>query len=292
MSKTTKPKHLLVQTNQGVGIIWLNRPELRNAFNDDMIAELTGALKALEADAAIRAVVLAGAGPAFCAGADLNWMKRMSGYSFAQNHADAMGMAGMLNTLYTLKKPTVARVHGACFAGGVGLVAACDIAIAAYEAEFCLSEVKLGLIPATISPYVLRAMGERAARRYFLSAERFPAAEAYRIGLVNDIAPANELDARIDELLEQLLSCGPEAQALSKDLIRAIAGGAITPDMISDTASRIAAARASAEGREGVAAFLEKRKPVWGGGKTAAGKAARKAAPKKSAAKPGARKKR
>jgi len=248
-------KHLLIQINHGVGILWLNRPELRNAFNDDMIAELTTALKALEADAAIRAVVLAGA--------DLNWMKRMSGYSFAQNHADAMGMATMLHTLYTLKKPTIARVHGAAFAGGVGLVAACDMAVAAYEAEFCLSEVKLGLIPATISPYVVRAMGERASRRYFLSAERFTAAEAYRVGLLSDIAPAAELDGRINELLEQLLLGGPGAQALSKDLIRAVAGTPLTADLVSDTASRIATARASVEGKEGVTAFLEKRAPAW-----------------------------
>jgi methylglutaconyl-CoA hydratase len=190
-------------------------------------------------------------------------MKRMSGYSFAQNHADAMGMANMLNTLYALKKPTIARVHGAAFAGGVGLVAACDIAFAAYEAEFCLSEVKLGLIPATISPYVIRAMGERTARRYFLSAERFAAAEAYRTGLISDIAPADELDDRIDDLLEQLLLAGPGAQALSKDLVRAVAGQSISADLISDTASRIATARASTEGREGIAAFLEKRKPAW-----------------------------
>ena len=263
MSKAAKFKHLLIQINQGVGLIWLNRPDLRNAFNDNMIAELTAALKTLEADTAVRAVVLAGTGPAFCAGADLNWMKRMSGYSVAQNHADAMGMASMLNTLYMLKKPTIARVHGAAFAGGVGLIAACDIAVAAYEAEFCLSEAKLGLIPATISPYVIRAMGERASHRYFLSAERFTAAEAYRIGLVSDITPLAELDERINALLEQLLLCGPSAQALSKDLIRAVAGSAINAGMISDTASRIATARASAEGREGVAAFLEKRKPVF-----------------------------
>ena len=277
MSK--KFKHLLVQINHGVGILWLNRPELRNAFNDDMIAELTTALKALEADAAIRAVVLAGAGPAFCAGADLNWMKRMSGYSFAQNHADAMGMATMLHTLYTLKKPTIARVHGAAFAGGVGLVAACDMAVAAYEAEFCLSEVKLGLIPATISPYVVRAMGERASRRYFLSAERFTAAEAYPVGLLSDIAPAAELDGRINELLEQLLLGGPGAQALSKDLIRAVAGTLLTADLVSDTASRIATACASAEGKEGVTAFLEKRAPAWinPAKPAAAGKPAKKA---------------
>ena len=287
MSKAAKFKHLLIQINQGVGLIWLNRPDLRNAFNDNMIAELTAALKTLEADTAVRAVVLAGTGPAFCAGADLNWMKRMSGYSVAQNHADAMGMAGMLNTLYMLKKPTIARVHGAAFAGGVGLIAACDIAVAAYEAEFCLSEAKLGLIPATISPYVIRAMGERASRRYFLSAEHFTAAEAYRIGLVSDITPLAELDERINALLEQLLLCGPNAQALSKDLIHAVAGNAINAGMISDTASRIATARASAEGREGVAAFLEKRKPVWN--KPAA--TAKKSAAKKVAAKPVKRKK-
>ena len=287
MSKAAKFKHLLIQINQGVGLIWLNRPDLRNAFNDNMIAELTAALKTLEADTAVRAVVLAGTGPAFCAGADLNWMKRMSGYSFAQNHADAMGMASMLNTLYMLKKPTIARVHGAAFAGGVGLIAACDIAVAAYEAEFCLSEAKLGLIPATISPYVIRAMGERASRRYFLSAEHFTAAEAYRIGLVSDITPLAELDERINALLEQLLLCGPNAQALSKDLIHAVAGNAINAGMISDTASRIATARASAEGREGVAAFLEKRTPVWN--KPAA--AAKKSAAKKVAAKPAKRKK-
>ena len=282
MSKAAKFKHLLIQINQGVGLIWLNRPDLRNAFNDDMIAELTAALKTLEADTAVRAVVLAGTGPAFCAGADLNWMKRMSGYSFAQNHADATGMASMLNTLYMLKKPTIARVHGAAFAGGVGLIAACDIAVAAYEAEFCLSEAKLGLIPATIGPYVIRAMGERASRRYFLSAERFTAAEAYRIGLVSDITPLAELDERINALLEQLLLCGPNAQALSKDLIHAVAGSAINAGMISDTASRIATARASAEGREGVAAFLEKRKPAA---------TAKKSAAKKVAAKPVKRKK-
>ncbi len=263
MSKSPKYKHLLVQDTQGVGIIWLNRPDLRNAFNDEMIAELTAALQALEADKAIRAVVLAGAGAAFCAGADLNWMKRMAGYSVAQNRADAMGMATMLNTLYCLKKPTIARVHGAAFAGGVGLVAACDIAVAAYEAEFCLSEVKLGLIPATISPYVIRAMGERASRRYFLSAERFTAAEAYRIGLVSEIAPLADLDGRINELLEQLLLGGPNAQSLSKELIRAVAGGSIDTAMISDTAGRIAAARASAEGKDGIASFLEKRAPAW-----------------------------
>jgi methylglutaconyl-CoA hydratase len=272
MNETLTMKHLQLNVAHLVATVTLNRPDVRNAFNDDLIAELTAALKAAEADKDVRAVVLAGTGAAFCAGADLNWMKRMAGYSVAQNRADAMGMATMLNTLYCLKKPTIARVHGAAFAGGVGLVAACDIAVSAYEAEFCLSEVKLGLIPATISPYVLRAMGERASRRYFLSAERFTAAEAYRIGLVSELAPLAELDSRINELLEQLLLGGPNAQSLSKDLIRAVAGGAIDTAMISDTASRIAAARASAEGRDGIASFLEKRTPAWAAPGTSAKK--------------------
>ena len=165
----------------------MNRPEVRNAFNETMIAELTQAFRAADADQDVRAVVLAGRGPAFCAGADLNWMKKMSGYSLEENHADAMGLAAMLNTIYMMKKPTVARVHGPAFAGGMGLVAACDIAVAAEEAEFCLSEVKLGLTASTISPYVVAAMGERQARRYFLTAERFSAAEALRIGLVHQL---------------------------------------------------------------------------------------------------------
>ncbi|HMA06752.1 MAG TPA: enoyl-CoA hydratase/isomerase family protein, partial [Ramlibacter sp.] len=225
--------------------------------------ELTQAFRAADADQAVRAVVLAGHGPAFCAGADLNWMKKMSGYSLEENRTDAMGLATMLNTIYMMRKPTVARVHGPAFAGGMGLVAACDIALAAEEAEFCLSEVKLGLTAATISPYVVAAMGERCARRYFLSAERFSAAEALRIGLVHELVPMAQLDTRVDALLGHLLLASPAAIAASKELIRRVSRGAIDQDMIADTAARIADARASADGKEGVRSFLEKRKPSW-----------------------------
>ena len=258
-----KHETLEVTVRNGVSTIRMNRPEVRNAFNEIMIAELTQAFQAADADPAVRAVVLAGHGPAFCAGADLNWMKKMSGYDMEENRADAMGLAAMLNTIYMTKKPTVARVHGAAFAGGMGLVAACDIAVASDGAEFCLSEVKLGLIAATISPYVVAAMGERCARRYFLTAERFSAAEAFRIGLVHDIVPAEQLDAGVDALLGHLLAASPAAVAASKDLIRSVARGAIDEDMIAGTAVRIAAARVSVDGKEGIRSFLEKRKPAW-----------------------------
>lgn len=254
---------LEVKTAAGACVIRMNRPEVRNAFNETMIAELTQAFRTADADKSIRAVMLAGAGPAFCAGADLNWMKKMSGYSPEENRADAMGLAAMLNTIYMMRKPTVARVHGPAFAGGMGLVAACDIAIAAEEAEFCLSEVKLGLTAATISPYVVAAMGERHARRYFLSAERFSAAEALRIGLVHSLVPMAQLDSAVDALLANLLAASPAAIAASKELIRRVAHGAIDQELIADTAARIAAARASADGKEGVRSFLEKRKPSW-----------------------------
>ena len=258
-----KYQTLQLAAQHGVGVIWMNRPEVRNAFNEIMIAELTQAFQAADADEDIRAVVLAGHGPAFCAGADLNWMKKMAGYSLKENQADAMGLVTMLNTIYMMKKPTVARVHGPAFAGGMGLVAACDIAIAAQEAEFCLSEVKLGLVAATISPYVVAAMGERHARRYFLTAERFTAAEAFRIGLVHDLATMEELDASVNALLAHLLSASPAAIASSKELIRTVARAPIDQAMIADTAVRIAAVRASADGKEGIRSFLEKRKPAW-----------------------------
>jgi len=256
-------ENLEIAVNDGVGVIWMNRPEVRNAFNDAMITELTRAFQAVDADPGVRAVVLAGRGPAFCAGADLNWMKKMAGYSVEENRADALGLATMMNTVYMMKKPTIARVHGPAFAGGMGLVAACDIAVAAEAAEFCLSEVKLGLAAATIGPYVLAAIGERQARRYFLTAERFSAAEAMRIGLVHNVVPTNELDACVDALLAHLLAASPAAIAASKELIRSVAHGAIDQEMIADTAARIAAARASTDGKEGIRAFLEKRKPAW-----------------------------
>ena len=266
MAKTKNPlkyETLEVTEAHGVAIVWMNRPEVRNAFNETMIAELTAAFRALDKNPAVRAVVLGGHGTAFCAGADLNWMKRMAGFSFEENRRDAMDLAGMLHALHTLSKPTLARVHGPAFAGGMGLLAACDIAVASQDAEFCLSEVKLGLIPATISPYVLAAMGERAAQRYFLTAERFSAAEAYRIGLVQELTLPGEIDATINEILGHLVTAGPVSLAATKDLIRAVARKPLDAKLIADTATRIAKARASDEGREGVRSFLEKRKPAW-----------------------------
>jgi len=244
----------------------MNRPDVRNAFNETMIAELSHALTSLEADDAIRAIVLAGRGPSFCAGADLNWMKKMAGYSIEQNYEDALGLATMLHTLHTLKKPTIARVHGHAYGGGVGLVAACDIAVAAFEAEFCLSEVRIGLIPATIGPYVVAAMGERAARRYMLTAERFTAADAHRVGFVHETAPADRVDKKIDDLLAHLIRGGSAAHAETKSVINAIAASPLNQELMKETATRIARIRASDEGKEGVRSFLEKRKPAWAPG--------------------------
>ena len=252
-----------VSVRNTIALVTLNRPEVHNAFNQTLIAELTQALRALGTDAAVRAVVLLGAGASFCAGADLKWMEKMATFSKAQNLADANALAAMLSTLNELPKPTVARVHGAAFGGGVGLVACCDIAIGAQDAAFALSESKLGLIPATISPYVIEAIGARAARRYFLSAERFSAAEALRLGLLHDLAQISELDERINELLGFLVTAGPRAQAECKALIRAVAHRPIGAAMIADTAMRIARVRASSEAKEGVAAFLGKRRAAW-----------------------------
>jgi len=260
-----RPAGSLVEVTErnAVAIVVINRPEVHNAFNAALIRELTATFSALDGDEGIRAVVLAGAGKSFCAGADLNWMKKMAAYDAAENLADAQALALMLRTLNGLSKPTVACVRGAAFGGGVGLVACCDIAVAAHDAIFSLSEAKLGLIPATISPYVIEAIGARQARRYFLTAERFTAAEAFRIGLVHDIVPEPELDARINELLGELLVAGPVAQLECKALIRGVAHKPIDADVIAGTAEHIAAVRASPEGKEGVAAFLGKRSPKW-----------------------------
>jgi methylglutaconyl-CoA hydratase len=252
-----------IETTGAVARITLNRPEVRNAFDDALIASLTRAFVEIGGDQAIRVVVLAGNGPAFCAGADLNWMKRMAGYGYDENLADARALAQMLATLDRLPKPTIARVHGAAFAGGMGLVAACDIAVGTPEAKFCLSEAKLGLSPATISPYVMRAMGERQARRYFLSAEVFDAAEACRIGMLSALVPSGELDPTIDAITNNLLAGGPQAHARIKELIRAVANRPVDEPLIADTAKRIAEIRVSSEGKEGIASFLEKRKPSW-----------------------------
>ncbi|TCO79279.1 methylglutaconyl-CoA hydratase [Plasticicumulans lactativorans] len=252
-----------IETAAGVATLTLNRPELHNAFDDALIAALTAALRRLEADPAVRVVVLAANGKSFSAGADLNWMRRMADYTVAQNLDDARGLAELMRTLNALAKPTVAKVQGAAYGGGVGLVACCDIAVAADGASFCLSEVRLGLIPAVISPYVVNAIGERQARRYFVSAERFDAAEARRIGLVHEVVPAAGLDAKVDELLATLAGNGPAAMVAAKDLARAVARGPLDAAMIEDTARRIADIRASAEGREGLSAFLGKRRPAW-----------------------------
>jgi methylglutaconyl-CoA hydratase len=256
-------KMLEVEIRNAIGIVTLNRPEVHNAFNETVIAELTAALNVLAADDGVRVVLLTGNGASFCAGADLNWMKKMAAYSRAQNVADAQALAQMLRTLYELPKPTVARVHGAAYGGGVGLVACCDIAIGAAEATFALSEAKLGLIPATISPYVIAAIGARQASRYFLSAERFEAAEAYRLGLLHDIVPIAQLDDRINEMLGPLLVAGPDAQRECKALIRAVAQRSIDAQVVAGTVRRIADVRASPEGKEGVAAFLAKRSASW-----------------------------
>lgn len=252
-----------VDVRAAVAVVTLNRPELHNAFDEILIAELTAALKRLDRDATVRAVVLTGAGKSFCAGADLNWMKKTASYSRAQNLADARALANMLRTLNRLTKPTIARAHGAVFGGGVGLVACCDIAVGESSTIFALSEARLGLIPATIAPYVVDAIGARAARRYFLSGERFAAPEAFRLGLLHDVAPLPELDARINEILGALVTAGPAAQAECKVLIRAVARRPADAATIADTARRIARVRASVEGKEGVAAFLAKRKASW-----------------------------
>lgn len=256
-------KHLQLDYERGVATVTLNRPDVRNAFNDEVVAELTAVFLELGKRAEVRCVVLAANGPAFCAGADLNWMKSVATYTREQNVEDAGGLARMLEILYRCPKPTIAKVQGDAYAGGIGLVSACDMAVAADGANFCLSEVRLGLIPATISPYVIRAMGARAAHRYFLTAERFGAAEAQRIGLVHETAPAEELDARVAALAKALVQNGPAAMAACKKLVHDVAGHEITAGLVRRTVEGIADIRASEEGQEGIQSFLGKRKPNW-----------------------------
>ena len=255
---------LAVERQGPIGLVTMNRPERHNAFDDVLIRELTEALRSMEAEDGIRVVVLSGAGRSFSAGADLNWMRRMAGFSKEENQRDAMGLAALMRTLAHLRKPTVARVQGAAYGGGVGLVAACDIAVAMHDATFSFSEAKLGLVPAVISPYVVAAIGERAARRYFITAERFDAAEAWRLGLVHELVTSEgDLDERIGQIVDATLACGPVAQREAKELIRAVALRPVTSELIQDTAERIARLRSSPEGREGVGAFLEKRRAAW-----------------------------
>jgi methylglutaconyl-CoA hydratase len=248
-----------------IATVTIDRPEVRNAFNDELIARLAAAFQELGGREDVRCVVLAANGPAFCAGADLNWMKRMAGFGREENLADAKALARMLQTLYECPKPTVAKVQGDAYAGGMGLVAACDIAVAAETAHFCLSEVKLGLIPATISPYVVRAMGPRAAHRYFLTAERFDAQEALRIGFVHELAPPDALDEKVGVIAHALAVAGPKAIQACKQLLHDVAEREISPELVTMTVEGIADIRASEEGREGIQSFLGKRKPNWAG---------------------------
>ena len=255
--------HLLIQVIDKVATVTLNRPDVRNAFNDEVIVEMTTAFNALGASADVRCIVLAASGTAFCAGADLNWMRSMADYSREQNLADAGRLAAMMHAVYACPKPTIARIQGDVYAGGTGLVAACDIAVSSETANYCLSETRLGLVPSTISPYVIRAMGARAAHRYFLTAERFTAAEAWRIGFVHEVVTATELDNKVAEVAQALVNAGPEAVKLCKKLVQDVAGHDITPALVQMTVESIADVRVSPEGREGLQSFLQKRKPNW-----------------------------
>lgn len=256
-------QHLSITQTGPVARITLTMPEIRNAFSDEVIQAITEAFADVGTRADVRAVVLAAEGPAFCAGANLNWMRRMADYTREENLADASKLAAMLRTIAECPKPTIARVQGDVYAGGMGLVAACDMAVSVDTAWYCLSEVKIGLAPATISPYVIRAMGARAAQRYFLTAERFTAAEAHRIGFVHEVVTADALDAKVDELLKALTSASPAAVVACKTLVADVVGRDIDEGLIAYTVEAIADIRASAEGREGVQAFLNKRKPAW-----------------------------
>ncbi len=254
---------LEIQREAGVATIWMNRPDVHNAFNAQLIADLTTACIELDADDTVRAVVLAGRGKSFSAGADLNWMKAAGEASEAENFADAMKLAGMLRTLAEMKKPTIARVHGAALGGGMGLASACDICIAGDKAVFATSEVKFGIIPSAISPYVIRAIGERQAYRYFQTAERINATRAATLGLAHEAVATEELDAKVSEVVEALLQGGPKSQAAAKDLIRAVANRPVSDAVVEDTARRIASLRVTPEAKEGLAAFLDKRPAAW-----------------------------
>ena len=246
-----------------VARVFLNRPDVRNAFNEASIVELTRVFEALSKDDTLRAIVLGGHGKAFCAGADLGWMRAMADYTWEQNRADAQALADMLWTMYHCPVPIVARIHGDCYAGGVGLAAVCDVLIAAQGVHFCLSEARLGLLPATISPYVIRALGEQASRRYFVTAERFSAAQALALGFVHEVCADDGLDAAVDAIVATLVANGPMAVRACKALVQDVAGQPITAALREETARRIADIRASGEGREGVQSFLNKRKPGW-----------------------------
>ncbi len=254
---------LEIERGGPVATVWMNRPQVFNAFNEQLIDELHQACLALDTDPGVRVVVLGGRGRHFSAGADLNWMRRASLGSEADNLEDARRFARMLQALAGLSKPSIARVQGAALGGGTGLAAACDMAVASADATFATSEVKFGIIPAVISPYVLRAIGPRHALRYFQTAEKIGAERALAIGLINEVTPVDALDAGVAALIEPLLAGGPSAQKAAKELIEAIKGRPIDNTTLEDTARRIAAQRATPEGRDGIAAFLDKRPPAW-----------------------------
>lgn len=256
-------QHIELEQRGAVRWLWLARPEVRNAFNDVLIADIAAAFADVEASRDTRVVVVAGRGPAFCAGADLNWMRAMAGYSHADNHSDALKVARMFNAVHSCSKPVVARVHGDAFGGGVGLAAACDIVVALDSASFVLSEVKLGIVAATISPHVVRAMGARQAARYMLTAEKFGAKRAHEVGLVHELASADTLHQTVERVCNALLAASPAALAATKKLLADVVEAPIDDVLLAATAKCIADARVSPEGREGIAAFLEKRAPAW-----------------------------
>ena len=257
-------QNILTEIDAGVGIVTLNRPERHNAFDAAMIAALEDAIGLMANTAAVRVIVISSTGKSFCAGADVQWMQRAATYSLEENRGDAGELAEMLRRIAECPKPVIARVQGPAYGCGVGLVAACDMAVATFETRFALTEVKLGLIPAVISPYVIAAIGARYARRYMLTAETFSAAEAYRIGLVHEmVADEAGLDDAIGEWIEALLKNGPQALAECKALIHSVSGRPLSPKVIEYTVDRIAHIRVSPEGQEGLTAFLEKRAPDW-----------------------------
>ena len=262
MSQTIQPT-LDTWRRAGVAYVYLNRPDVRNAFNDEMIAQLRDQFQQFAQDDDLRAVVLGGHGKAFCAGADLSWMRAMADYSWEENRADAQALADMLWTISRCPVPVIARLHGDCYAGGVGLASVCDIRVAAHGVQICLSEAKLGLLPATIAPYVVRAMGESAARRYFVTAERFDAAKAQSFGMLHAVVEPDQLDTTIDGLLDAIVANWPQATRACKALVADVAGTPNTAELRAHTVNLIADIRASDEGREGVQAFLNKRKPDW-----------------------------
>jgi len=259
----TEPVITTTVDDHGIALITMNRPKLRNAFNEEIIHEICESMGRLNSDTNVRAIALTGAGNAFSAGADLSMMQRAASYSSAENKDDARRLAHMLISIYDSPKPTIALVNGPAMGGGLGLIAACDIAVGVEEAFFALSEVRVGLIPAVISPFVLQAIGTRQARRYFISGERFDAVKAMEIGLLHQIVPANQLDEAAKHITGEILSCAPNAIIEAKQLIGKVAGAPIDAGLMNDVAERIAKRRTSAEGKEGVSAYLEKRTPSW-----------------------------